>query len=43
MITMELPIQLKHVFVDDKEKNFIKSYKFECRSCGNNNLKELSL
>ena len=31
---------LKHVLVDEREKNLlIKCYKFECRSCGNKNLK----
>ena len=33
---------IKHVFVDDKEKNLLlKSYKFDCRSCGNTNLKRV--
>ena len=33
---------IKHVFVDEKEKDLLLScYKFECRSCGNSNLKEL--
>ena len=33
---------IKHVFVDEKEKNLlIGSYKFECRSCGNKNLKRV--
>ena len=33
---------IKHVFVDEKEKNLLmKSYKFNCRSCGNNNLKRV--
>ena len=31
---------IKHVFVDDKEKDMLlECYKFECRSCGNNQLK----
>ena len=31
---------IKHVFVDEKEKNLLLDcYKFECRSCGNTNLK----
>ena len=31
---------IKHVFVDENEKNFsVKCYKFDCRSCGNQNLK----
>ena len=31
---------IKHVFVDEKEKNMLlQCYKFECRSCGNKNLK----
>ncbi len=33
---------IKHVFVDEKEKNLLLScYKFECRSCGNKNLKRV--
>ncbi len=33
---------IKHVFVDDKEKNLLlKCYKFSCRSCGNTNLKRV--
>ena len=33
---------IKHVFVDEKEKNLLlESYKFECRSCGNSNLKRV--
>ena len=33
---------IKHVFVDDKEKNLLLScYKFECRCCGNKNLKRV--
>ena len=33
---------IKHVFVDEKEKNLLlKCYKFECRSCGNTNLKRV--
>jgi nucleoside-diphosphate-sugar epimerase len=33
---------IKHVFVDDKEKNLLlESYKFDCRSCGNTNLKRV--
>jgi len=33
---------IKHVFVDEKEKNLLlKSYKFDCRSCGNTNLKRV--
>jgi len=33
---------IKHEFVDEKEKNLLlKSYKFECRSCGNTNLKRV--
>jgi dTDP-4-dehydrorhamnose 3,5-epimerase-like enzyme len=33
---------IKHVFVDEKEKNLlIESYKFECRSCGNTDLKRV--
>ncbi len=31
---------IKHVFVDEEEKNLLlKYYKFDCRSCGNSNLK----
>ena len=33
---------IRHVFVDDKEKNLLlKCYKFNCRSCGNTNLKRV--
>ena len=33
---------IKHVFVDEKEKNLLLScYKFNCRSCGNTNLKRV--
>ena len=33
---------IKHVFVDEKEKNLLlKCYKFECRSCGNEKLKRV--
>ncbi|MEK9959686.1 MAG: NAD-dependent epimerase/dehydratase family protein, partial [Pelagibacteraceae bacterium] len=33
---------IKHVFVDDKERDMLlKYYKFECRSCGNTNLKRV--
>jgi len=33
---------IKHVFVDEKEKDLLMScYKFECRSCGNTNLKRV--
>ena len=33
---------IKHVFVDQEEKNLLLScYKFECRSCGNTNLKRV--
>ena len=33
---------IKHIFVDEKEKNLLlKSYKFECRSCGNTDLKRV--
>ncbi len=33
---------VKHVFVDEKEKNLLLScYKFDCRSCGNMNLKRV--
>ena len=33
---------IKHVFVDEKEKNFLlKYYKFNCRSCGNDKLKRV--
>ena len=33
---------IKHVFVDEKEKNLLlKYYKFECRSCGNSDLKRV--
>ena len=33
---------IKHVFVDEKEKNLLlKSYKFDCRSCGNIKLKRV--
>ncbi len=33
---------IKHVFVDEKEKNLLlKSYKFSCRSCGNEKLKRV--
>jgi nucleoside-diphosphate-sugar epimerase len=33
---------IQHVFVDEKEKELLLScYKFECRSCGNTNLKRV--
>ena len=33
---------IRHVLVDDKEKNLLmSSYKFDCRSCGNHNLKRV--
>ena len=33
---------VKHVFVDEKEKNLLlKYYKFDCRSCGNSDLKRV--
>ena len=33
---------IKHVFVDEKEKNLLLNcYKFECRSCGNTDLKRV--
>tara|TARA_B100000886_G_scaffold197230_1_gene135932 strand:- start:648 stop:3206 length:2559 start_codon:yes stop_codon:yes gene_type:complete len=33
---------IKHVFVDENEKNLLlKCYKFDCRSCGNQNLKRV--
>tara|TARA_B100001063_G_scaffold26777_1_gene20496 strand:- start:449 stop:2998 length:2550 start_codon:yes stop_codon:yes gene_type:complete len=33
---------IKHVFVDEKEKNLLlQCYKFDCRSCGNTNLKRV--
>jgi len=33
---------IKHVFVDEKEKKLLlSSYKFECRSCSNTNLKRV--
>ncbi len=33
---------IKHVFVDEKEKNLLLGcYKFECRSCGNTDLKRV--
>ena len=33
---------IKHVFVDEKEKDLLLScYKFDCRSCGNTNLKRV--
>ena len=33
---------IKHEFVDEKEKNLlIECYKFDCRSCGNENLKRV--
>tara|TARA_Y100000816_G_scaffold292599_1_gene288951 strand:- start:418 stop:2982 length:2565 start_codon:yes stop_codon:yes gene_type:complete len=33
---------IKHVFVDEKEKDLLlKSYKFDCRSCGNTDLKRV--
>ena len=33
---------IKHVFVDNEEKNFLlKYYKFDCRSCGNEKLKRV--
>ena len=33
---------IKHVFVDEKEKNLLlECYKFECRSCGNQDLKRV--
>ena len=33
---------IKHVFVDEKEKNLLlKNYKFDCRSCGNSDLQRV--
>ena len=33
---------IKHVFVNEKEKNLLlECYKFECRSCGNQDLKRV--
>ena len=33
---------IKHVFVDEKERDMLlRSYKFDCRSCGNTNLKRV--
>ena len=33
---------IKHVFVDDNEKNLLlECYKFDCRSCGNSDLKRV--
>ena len=33
---------IRHLFVDEKEKNLLlECYKFECRSCGNENLKRV--
>ena len=33
---------IKHIFVDEKEKNLLLNcYKFDCRSCGNLNLKRV--
>jgi nucleoside-diphosphate-sugar epimerase len=33
---------IKHVFVDEKERDLLMScYKFDCRSCGNKNLKRV--
>ena len=33
---------VKHVFVDEKEKNLLlETYKFDCRSCGNTKLKRV--
>jgi nucleoside-diphosphate-sugar epimerase len=33
---------VRHVFVDEKEKNLLmESYKFDCRSCGNKDLKRV--
>ena len=33
---------VRHLFVDEEEKNLLlNSYKFECRSCGNSNLKRV--
>ncbi len=33
---------IKHIFVDEKEKNLLlESYKFDCRSCGNTDLKRV--
>ena len=33
---------IKHILVDDKEKNLLlSSYKFDCRSCGNDKLKRV--
>ncbi len=33
---------IRHLFVDEKEKNLLlECYKFECRSCGNTNLKRV--
>jgi len=34
--------KIKHIFVDEKERDMLFNYyKFECRSCGNNNLKRV--
>ena len=32
---------IKHVFVDEKKNLLLKNYKFDCRSCGNFNLKRV--
>mgnify|MGYP003307853566 FL=1 len=33
---------IKHVFVDEKERDLLlESYKFDCRSCGNTDLKRV--
>ena len=33
---------IKHIFVDEKEKNLLlECYKFDCRSCGNTDLKRV--
>ena len=42
MKIMELLI-IKHVFVDERKNLLLKCYKFDCRSCGNTNLKEFCL
>ena len=42
MKIMGITHTVKHVFVDEKEKNLLLScYKFNCRSCGNTDLKRV--
>ena len=32
---------IKHIFVDERKKLLLECYKFDCRSCGNTNLKRV--